>query len=292
MTQYSNQIPRRAWNLRRRGILILALVIILIAADLFGSVLVAPTVVILSAKQRTGRMVLHNPTDQPQEVTIEFRFGLPSVDSLGNVRVVLEDSTYSDPRSCVDWVRAFPKKVIVPPGGEQTVRFVASPPADLADGEYWSRILVTSKGVKNGPPKAGEEAGISAVINMVVQTAVSLKYRTGELVSALDVSNVETKLNNNNVEIMADLTNKGNVSYLGKFNCRLLDADNKEINSVSIDIAVYRSMRRRFVVAIPDSVEAKPPYKAEIAFTTEGRTDIPTVDMIHAREIAFEFSLE
>jgi P pilus assembly chaperone PapD len=264
----------------------------MIAADLFGSVLVAPTVVILSEKERTGRMILHNPTDRPQEVTIAFRFGLPSTDSLGNVRVLLEDSTYTDPRSCIDWVRAFPKKVVVPPGGEQTVRFVASPPADLPDGEYWSRILVTAKGVSDGPPKAGEDAGISAVVNMIVQTAVSLKYRTGELVSELEVTNVETTLMDKAVEIMADLTNKGNVSYLGKFNCRLLDADAKEINSVSIDIAVYRSMRRRFIVTIPDSVAANLPYRAEIAFTTEGRTDIPTVDMIHAREIAFEFDLK
>ncbi|RKX24807.1 MAG: hypothetical protein DRP45_07420, partial [Candidatus Zixiibacteriota bacterium] len=109
-------------------------------ASLNAGVLVSPTVVFVSQNNPTGRMTIHNPSDRPQEVNIKFSFGLPASDSLGRLTVKFQDSAVTDPRSALDWVRAFPRKVIVAPGENQTVRIMVDPPKGLPDGEYWARV--------------------------------------------------------------------------------------------------------------------------------------------------------
>ncbi|HSG99206.1 MAG TPA: hypothetical protein VLB27_04095, partial [candidate division Zixibacteria bacterium] len=74
---------------RLRGFFISVGLSTLLAAPTMAGVLVAPTVVFLSEKGRTGRMTVQNPSDKPKEVTIHFSFGLPESDSLGNVTVTL-----------------------------------------------------------------------------------------------------------------------------------------------------------------------------------------------------------
>ena len=161
------------------GCLVLAL--LLAAADLPAGVLVAPTVVFMSRDARTGRMTLQNVTDKPQEVSVFFSYGLPTADSLGDVRVRLQDSAVTDPKACLDWVKAFPRRLVLPANASQVVRFVASPPRDLPDGEYWARVVVKAQQVEPNIPEPIGEGEITTRLNMVMQTAIMLKYRHGDV---------------------------------------------------------------------------------------------------------------
>ena len=105
-----------------------------------AGVLVAPTVVFMDEHKRTGRITVQNPSDEPREVTIRMSFGLPTSDSLGNVFVNLQDSGITDVKAATSWVKPFPRKMLLQPGATQVVRFVARPPKDLVDGEYWARV--------------------------------------------------------------------------------------------------------------------------------------------------------
>ena len=276
--------PRKRKSVRWRGMLIFAILSLFPIGELLASVLVAPTVVILSDKNRTGRMILQNPTDQPKEVEVRFSFGLPESDSLGNVTVRLDDSTVSDPHSAVGWVRAFPRKIVLPAGASQTVRFIANPPKDLDDGEYWSRIVIRSQEASQEIPEATEEGRITTNLNMIMQTAISLKYRKGDLVSALEITDASAKQVDSQVVVMLDMANKGNVSYLGVLNCRLLDADSKEISSNRLDLAVYYDMKRRVELPIEGSSHRKP-FRVEVNIANTGRTDIPPEDVIRGNEV-------
>lgn len=258
---------------------------------LTASVMVAPTVVFLSEKNRTGRIIIQNPADHPTEVTIRFSFGLPQSDSLGNVRVTLQDSAVTDPRSAMDWLRAFPRKVIIPAGGSQTVRLMARPPADLPDGEYWARIVVASQEARAATAATGENDRISTQLNMIMQMAIMVKYRTGELVSDLELTNVETLTTDSTVSVLLDMSSRGNVSYMGVINAWLRDANGDVITEVTSNLAVYRDLRRRIDLAVVEG-DYRKPYSVEVLVTPDGRTDVPPEDLIKGNKIEYSANIE
>ena len=285
------QIPRKPGRWGWRGIVFFVLLWALPISQVLGSVLVAPTVIFLSDKNRTGRMILQNPTNEPKEISVRFSFGLPESDSLGNVQVRLQDSAVTDPRSCAEWIRAFPRKMVLQPGQSQTVRFVARPPKDLPDGEYWARVVVRSQESQTDIPVASDPQAITTNLNMIMQTAISLKYRTGDLVSDLELVDAEAHLDDSQVTVMLDMSNKGNISYLGILQCRLLDADQKEISTYKIDLAVYHAMRRRIDLPL-GAGDFKTPYRVELSITNEGRTDVPPEYVIHSDPVELTMAVE
>lgn len=289
MFEFSIRAIRK--NAALGNLIMAALLILLPSVEVAASVLVAPTVVFLSETNRTGRITLHNPTDVPQEVNIFFSFGLPVSDSLGNVFVTLQDSMTNDPKSALGWVKAFPRTVILPPGENQTVRLVIRPPDNLPDGEYWARIVVRSQDARTAVPEPNEATGISTRLNMVIQTAIMLKYRTGELISNLELTSASARRHGNIIEVMLDMVSRGNVSYMGILHCRVLDKNNSEIGRGKINLAVYRNLRRRMDLPIT-AEKHNPPYRVEVRITSKGRTDVPPPDMIAGNEINRTLILE
>lgn len=270
-------------------IAVIGLTILSQVGELIAGVLVAPTIVFMSDKNRTGRMTIQNPTNAPKEVFVNISFGLPVSDSSGNVTLVLQDSGVTDPKSAMGWVKAFPRKVIIPANGSQIVRLAANPPANLPDGEYWAQIVVRSQEGELTVPSANETEKISVGLNMVMQTAIRLKYRTGKLTSELGLTKATARLANSKVLVTIDLANNGNVSYVGKLKCRLLDTEKNEISTNQIDLAVYRNLKRRIELDIDKS---KIPYRVEITISNDGRNDISPEDMIQGNKIEYTMKVE
>jgi P pilus assembly chaperone PapD len=279
-------MPLRGRPALRRGILLLGALLSFAVVQVGAGVLVAPTVVFLSETNRTGRLNIQNPSNKAKEVSVFFSYGLPESDSLGEVHVILNDSNVTDPRSALDWVKAFPRKFVLLPSGSQVVRVVAYPPKGLKDGEYWARIVVRSQEGTAEVPVPGQEEQITTKLNMIMQTAIMLKYRTGDLTSELELNGVETTVKDSLVEVVVDMVNRGNVSYMGVINCRLLDADKRLISYRNIDLAVYRSLKRKLPLNIVAG-DFKKPYYIDLKITSEGRDDIPNKDMIFGNEIAW-----
>lgn len=265
--------------------LITALLLFLPLQELIANVLVSPTIVFISDKNPTGRITLLNRGNSIQEVSVYFSFGLPVSDSLGNISVTFQDSAVTDPRSCLEWARAFPKRVIVGPDESQTVRIMMRAPDNLPDGEYWARIMVRSQKAAVEVPVAGEQEGIRTQVNMITEMAIMLKYRTGDLISDMELQNASAVLKDSTVEVMIDLENRGNVSYMGMLETRLLDSDNKEISSNLRKIAVYRHLKRRIDLKFVGG-EFKPPFRVEIKIESKGRNDVTPEDMIAGNKIA------
>ncbi len=281
-------------NVARRliGIGLTTLILTLVGTIQLGaSVMVAPTVVFLSENNPTGRIIVQNPSDNPVEVSIRFSFGLPYSDSLGNVQVTLQDSNVTDPRSAMDWLKAFPRKVIIPPRGSQTVRLIARPPQDLPDGEYWARIVVSSQESNPNIPVSGDEGAIQTQLNMIMQMAIMVKYRTGELVSDLELTGVESKTFENGVSVFLNMNSRGNVSYMGVVEAKLEDADGKLISENRFNLAVYRDLRRRIDLPFTEG-EFRRPYNVDVLITPEGRTDVPPEDLIKGNEIEYSVDID
>lgn len=257
----------------------------------FAGILVAPTVVFISDLNRTGRLEVQNTSNEPREVTIRLAYGLPQSDSVGNVFVQLQDSNITDPRSAVDWVKPFPRKVLVPPNGTQVIRLVARPPQGLADGEYWARIVVTSReGASQLPAIQGEEQ-IATRLNMVMQTAIMLKYRTGDCATRIEIGESRAALTEAGAEIMLGLENKGNASYMGVLHCKVSDADGKAVAQREFNIAVYDRLTRRVDLEFDRSL-FRAPFTANLKVTSEGRTDVAREDMLAGNEVSYSMTFE
>jgi len=271
------------------GFLVLAL--FLSTTDLPAGVLVAPTVVFLSSDTRTGRMTLQNVGDEPQEVSVFFSFGLPTADSLGDVRVRLQDSGVTDPKACGEWVKAFPRRLILPANATQVVRFVAHPPRDLPDGEYWARVVIKAQQAEPNIPQPIGEGEITTRLNMVMQTAIMLKYRHGDVFCELELKSATATYRENRVDVIVDTRNVGNASYLGMLHCRVIDAAGREVAAKSLQLAVYRELRRRVEILIPEG-DFEHPFEVKLEITARGRTDIAAEDMLFGNDLAFSAVVE
>jgi P pilus assembly chaperone PapD len=289
MEQKLRRIPRRSGFSRWRGIVFS--LILLFAVDAAANVLISPTVVFISAKRRTGRMTVQNSTDRPKEISVHFSFGLPESDSLGNVRVFLTDSAVTDSRSALGWIKAFPRKMILPPNASQVIRLVASPPNDLPDGEYWCRVVIRSQDAQTEVPTSAEEGAITTQLNMIMQTAIMLKYRKGDLYSHIEITDTEVSMEEGHVDVVVDMASKGNASYVGMLRGRLLDADNKEISTQEVQLAVYYELRRRLEFPLVEG-SYKRPFKVELSIDTEGRNDIADEDMLPSNEASYSQTIQ
>jgi len=275
------------WTFFRQPAAFFIVMVLFPFISLTAGVLVAPTSVILSENDRTGRLTVQNPSDSPKEVSIHFGFGIPQSDSLGKVKLRLQDTTKVDhPRSAMNWIRAFPRRVVLAPGATQVVRFVANPPKDLPDGEYWARIVVRSQDSQAQLPDAGDLEAITTRLNMVMQTAIVLKYRTGNLIARLGIIDTEIKRSDSLVAILIDMENQGNVSYVGVLRCNLFDANNVEIAARRINIAIYDDIKRRVELPVGIS-DYRQPFHVDIVIENDGRKDVPADELIQGNRLDY-----
>jgi len=286
----SRGIPRPVGTAGWRGFALTALGFLISLSSVTASVLVAPTVVILSDKDNTGRITIQNPTDKPKEISIYMSFGLPVSDSTGNVGIELKDSAVTDPHCAMSWVKAFPSKMILAPNATQVIRLRATPPKGLADGEYWARIVVKSQEGTTTIPVASSPDKISTKLNMVMQTAIMLKYRTGNMISKLEVTQRDVQVVDSVVQVTVSMANRGNVSYVGSLNCRLIDAENKVVASDRFDLAVYYDLTRRFHFPIAGKTFSRP-CKVEVSINTAGRTDLADAEIVSGNAIDFSLAV-
>ena len=291
MNTLKTTTPSADDNRQRWGFLFWVVLFLAFAAQTLAGVLVAPTVIFINDRGRTGRMEVQNPTAQPREVSIHFAYGLPTSDSLGNVSVVLQDSGIIDPRSAVEWVKAFPRKLVIPPGATQVVRLVANPPASIPDGEYWARIVVRSAEGETTIPVATAEGAITTKLNMIMQTAIMLKYRKGAVNTKIELKGAHAITTDSTVEVTVDLSSTGSASYVGTLSCRLLDADKRVLTQQRCDLAVYRELKRRVDIPIRNLV-GKQPYRVDVSVSTDGRSDIAQEDIIPGNRLQYSVAVE
>lgn len=211
---------------------------------LVEGVLVAPHAVFIDHRMRTGQVHLLNTGSEPEEVEIDLQFGYPDTDAAGNIFVRLIEEPDSAAPSAAGWIRAFPRRLMLPPGGRQVVRLLASPPADLPDGEYWSRLIVTSRGGQIA--LAGADSTVSAGVTLELRTIISVTYRKGEVQTGIGVTELDTRIVNDSLIAWLGLERSGSAAFLGQVTFDIRDAQDSSWASWPTPVAVYYPLRRRF----------------------------------------------
>lgn len=255
---------------------------VLFAADALvaRAVSVSPMSLFLDHRARTATMTLYNPNPQPEEIEVSFAFGYPQSDSAGEVTVPLSEESPPGEPSAVGWLRAFPRRLVLQPGQQQVVRVLAQPPAELADGEYWARVLVTATG---GRPPIEQQVNPELRVAITMRTVVvgSLNYRKGRQTTGLDVTHAEAVRADGAVRFTMDLQRTGSAAWLGRARVQLLDGNDRVLAEQEDVLSVYRTLRRRFTFPADSSAGAA---RVRYVLDTE-RPELGQSNIIGARPV-------
>jgi len=279
MTMSTGRVGTKGVRLRRVTAAYALSCVLFGAAALARAVSVSPMSVFIDHRTRTGTITLYNPNPLPEEIDIAFAFGYPQSDSTGEVTVPISDepSPAGEP-SAVPWLRAFPRRLVLQPGQQQVVRILAQPPAGLADGEYWSRIMITATGGRP-PVEQQVEPDVRVAINMRTIIVASLNYRKGSVTTGIRVDSARATANGDSVQLMLDMTRTGEAAYLGRIRVEQLAADGRVIAQEEDIVSVYRTLRRRFVFPVTNGA-VRVRYTLETERPELGQTNIITAPAV------------
>ncbi|MFN2567970.1 MAG: hypothetical protein ABR499_23530 [Gemmatimonadaceae bacterium] len=234
-----------------------------------GQVAVAPTVIVLAEPERFGALTVENRSAAAQEVTVEFRFGYPASDSLGNLRMVYDDSATAARFSMASWVRAFPRRVLLGPGQRQLVRLTVRPPANLPDGVYWTRLITSS--VPQSARVDSVARGITAQITFRLQQITTVLYRRGRAETGIEIGALAVRQDSVELQLLVPLKRTGIAPFLGTVALRVLDPAGRLVQEGTEITSVYFSLTKRF--AVPRARLTPGTYAAEVKATAE-RSDV------------------
>ncbi len=271
------QVIRRLRLFRSTAI---ALVALGLAPLVSSAVLVAPHAVFVDHQTRTAQITLANPSGEPEEVEIELQFGYPTTDSLGNPYVELVEQPGPDHPSASEWISAFPRRVRLEPGQRQVVRLLATPPAELPDGEHWSRLIVTSRRARGAV--AGADSGLQVGLTFELRTIISVNYRKGQLYTNARLNGFQSYVEGDTLVVWVELEREGNAAYLGTLQLSIHDGNQRAVRTWSVPVAVYYDLNRR--LALPLDSLPTGDYRVRMELTTV-REDIPQSRVLQAPPI-------
>jgi P pilus assembly chaperone PapD len=235
------------------------------------AVTVSPTAVYISAKNPSALLTLINTGTRAEEIELSVGFGYPMTDSAGVLRVDIVDTAPAGEPSVTSFLRIFPRRLVLQPGQRQVVRVMVTMPAGATDGEYWGRVLVKSRGGE--PPIEQSQGDVKMQLSLETTFATAVFYHKGDVKTGIAVPSTSAIRTVDGVQFTIDLTREGNGAFLGRVHAELLDASGANVGEVEDVVAVYRGLRRRFVIH-PKTPLTSGAYTVRYLVDTE-RPDLP-----------------
>jgi len=237
-------------------------------------VLVAPHAVIIDHRTRSGSLTLYNPGDQPVEITLSSFFGYPVSDSTGGFELRTIDQPEPQYPSAAKWIDAFPKRMLLGPKERQTVRLLARPPAGLADGEYWARLVVSAKGGTVPVEGVADTSGVRVALALEIRTIIPLQYRKGRVTTGVRTSSLAASVEKDSLAVRLRLDRTGNAAFLGTLRAALVDSSGRVVTTLTSPLAVYYDMEPRVTAPLPAAGLPSGRYRLKIDVASQ-RADIP-----------------
>lgn len=269
----------RALRLRLPGVrALLAALSLVLGASRAQAVTVSPTALYISARNPSGLLTLINSGSRPEEIEIGFGFGYAGFDTSAAIRVTLADSAPKGEPSATAWLRAFPRRLLLQPGQRQVVRITVVAPPGLADGEFWGRVLIKSRGGE--PPIEQTQGQVRMQLNVETTFATAVFYQKGSLTTGVHVDAATAVRVKDGVQFTIDMTRTGNAAFLGRVRAEVVDAAGHVWASDEDVTAVYRGLRRRFLLK---GTTAMPSGALSVRYVVDTeRPDLPSVGPVQA----------
>jgi len=249
--------------------------------SLVQAVYVTPHAVFMTHGARAGQVTVGNSGEAPEEVTVELRFGFPDTDSAGTPFIRFVEDPGPEFPSAVEWIRPYPRRLRLEPGEQQVVRLLATPPDDLPEGEYWTRMIVTGQGAS--VPIETADTSVRAGVSLVMRIITAVTYRKGTVTTGITLRGLDAAVDGDSVAVWVNATREGNGAYLGTVNFELVGSDGQHVTEWIIPIAVYYPMNRRFALPV-ESIPAGT-YLLRLTIDSE-RPDLRPDDVLPAPAVS------
>jgi hypothetical protein len=171
-------------------------------------------------------------------------------------------------------VDAFPKRMLLGPKERQTVRLLARPPAGLADGEYWARLVVNAKGGTVPVEGLADSSGVRVALALEIRTIIPLQYRKGRVTTGVRTSSLAASVEKDSLAVRLRLDRTGNAAFLGTLRGALVDSTGRVVTTLTSPLAVYYDMEPRVTAPLPAAGLSPGLYRLKIDVAAQ-REDIP-----------------
>jgi P pilus assembly chaperone PapD len=243
-----------------------------LAAGTARAVTVSPTALYITSRNPSALLTLINTGSRPEEIELAIAFGYPVSDSAGVLRVDIVDSAAAGEPSLTSFLRVFPRRLVLQPGQRQVVRVMVAMPASAANGEYWGRVLVKSRGGE--PPIEQSQGNVRMQLALETTLATAVFFQKGDVKTGISIPAADARRMGDSVVFTLDLKRENNAAFLGRVRAELVNASGATVAEVEDVTAVYRAVRRRFVLRTGSTL---PPgqYTVRYLVDTE-RPDLPS----------------
>ncbi|MEM6899755.1 MAG: hypothetical protein AAF583_08300 [Pseudomonadota bacterium] len=207
--------------IRRLAIFACILTSPLLNAPAESEVLIAPTRIVLERGERSAELVIVNKGDEEAA----FRVSIENRRMLENGSLELAEDREEGELFAIDHVRYAPRRVILEPGGKQTIRVSANLANNLEPGEYRShlRLMAVPTSAGRSLPSATDldETALSIQLIAIRSLTIPIILRVGELNADVDIIDLridEKERQSDNGEehlLVARLTRNGERSTYG-----------------------------------------------------------------------------
>jgi len=264
-----------------------------LASSIYSQVIISPYIVYMDQKDRFGTFIVQNKALEEYEVKISFVFGYPVTDSLGNGTMKYIENPADSLPSIAKWIRAFPKNFVLIPEQKHIVRLTVRPPAYLAPGTYWTR-MVTSATPKS-PPVDTLKEGITAKVKFVLTQVTTVVYRVDPATTGLDIGDIKVDADTSNLQIFVELNREGNSAFFGNMTTRLFNSYGDTVKVDEEFVQVYYDLYKRIDIPLTDLNEGR--YRAEIEVRFNEKEDIPEsrlvpMEYVYKKEVDFNLPLQ
>ncbi len=271
----------------KSGILFLLVLIAFPWSRTDASVAVYPQALFINAPNRSVAITISNPTETRQEIWLDFRYGFPLVDDSGKFYVkYIEEPTSEEPNAAA-WLTAYPQRFALNARESQVVRVMVQLPVGVVSGEYWARVIVSSKQRTAAPPQT-PGANVRMRMEFVSQVDVPLQIRTGSVSSGLKIQGITSVVDTGLLKMGVDISRLGNASFWGTIRCFLKNEDGRVMKSLDQHVAVYRDL----VYPITMDVASVPPGEYILELNVDNvRPGVPAQYRLKTDAVRFTYQL-
>lgn len=245
---------------------------------------IAPSAITITYPERHSEIIVRMMEDAPTMVfSVSSFFAVPEPDSSGQFTLITVDSSLV--QNIATGIRFSPRRFQLSAGQEQVIRISVQDAASLADGEYWSRVMISAV----TPPTLTDRLQQTVHISMglEVRTITGLIFRKGAVQTGLEVTEVATRLEENTLLTRLHLNKKGNAAWIGTLEQELSNNKGEVILRERSLSHVYRDRWDRLKLVLP----SLPPdtYTLKIRYLTE-RED-PMIKLLKIPPVVYTINL-
>ncbi len=264
--------------------MMMAILLSVLPAQLFAQVSVTPTFLSIDERTNLGQIYLNNSSSEPMEVSLSVEFGYPVSDETGSTIMVYDDDAKKVRHALDDYVRVFPRQIILGPNASQSIQLMVRPMQNKPNGVYWTRLFITSTRQTQDIECTLEEGQIGASITYILRQNIPVMYSKGDISTGLDVKQMDAEMTESRLLASALVAPIGNSPFIGSMNAVLRNQAGIEVGSAYNTLAAYTEILRAVSIPLPEEGLDPGSYSLEITFETR-RRDISADMLIQAEPL-------